>query len=72
MDLLWKSSRLMVFHGLLRKGRPLEAYHDKKRFQWEARKTVDLSKNFSFHFARYISNIFFALSETYEMLSENA
>ena len=43
----------MVFHGLLIKGRPLEARHETKIFQWEVRKTVNFDKkNFKFHFAR--------------------
>ena len=44
IELLYRYPSLTVFHGLLTKGRPLEARQWSKRFQWEARKTVDLSK----------------------------
>ena len=44
IELLYRYPSPTVFHCLLTKGRPLEARPKNKGFQWEARKTVDLSK----------------------------
>ena len=62
----------MVFHGLLTKGRPLEARHETMDFNGKPGRPWIWAKTFLFHFARYFSPIFFALSETYEMFWENA
>ena len=48
MDLLWKSSSLMVFHGLLRKGRPLEARHETKDFSGKPGRPWIWAKTFHF------------------------
>ena len=48
MDLLWKSSSLMVFHGLLRKGRPSEARHETKDFNGKPGRPWIWAKTFHF------------------------
>ena len=72
IDLLYRYLSLMVYHGLLTKGRPLEARHETKDFNGKPGRPWISAKNIQIHFARYFSPIFFALSETYEMFCENA
>ena len=48
MDLLWKGSSLMVFHGLLRKGRPSEARHETKDFNGKPGRPWIWAKTFHF------------------------
>ena len=72
IDLLYRYLSLMVFHGLLTKGRPLEARNETKDFNGKPGRPWIWAKNIQFHFARYFSPIFFELSETYSIFCENA
>ena len=64
IELLYRYRSLMVFHGLLTKGRPLEARHKTKDFFGKPGRQWIWAKNFLFHFARYFSPVFFAFSIT--------
>ena len=56
IELLYRYPSLMVFHGLLTKGRPLEAPHETKDFNGKPGRPWIWAKNIQFHFARYFSS----------------
>ena len=71
----WVTVQISDFNGFPRSSNKRKTVRSpawNKGFQWEARKTVHLSKKLLISLCEIFLSLFFALSESYEMFCENA